>query len=150
MEAPLTPQSIGRNDLDAFYASFGQLDGRVDVVVFAAPQLSLLEIQQLARLLDGRRIAEDTALLVATPPEIKSGSDRLGFTATIEQAGETVLKGVCFYQMYAREMAQANGWKTLVTNSAKLTNIIAGYGYRPFLATMEQCVDAAISGYLAP
>jgi predicted aconitase len=150
MDAPLAPQSIGRSDLDAFYASFGLLDGRVDVVVFAAPQLSLLEIQQLASLLDGKRIAEGTSLLVATSPEIKTGCDRLGFTATIEQAGGTVLKGVCFYQMYAREMAQANGWETLVTNSAKLTNIIAGYGYRPFLATMEQCVDAAVSGYLAP
>ncbi|MDH3380552.1 MAG: aconitase X, partial [Gammaproteobacteria bacterium] len=90
-----------------------------------------------------------TSLLVATSPEIKTGCDRLGFTATIEQAGGMVLKGVCFYQMYAREMAQANGWETLVTNSAKLTNIIAGYGYRPFLATMEQCVDAAVSGNFA-
>jgi hypothetical protein len=45
-------------------------------------------------------------------------------------------------------MAEANGWQRLVTNSAKLTNIIAGYGYRPTLASTEQCVDCAVAGRL--
>jgi hypothetical protein len=57
-----------------------------------------------------------------------------------------VLEGVCFYQMYARELVQANGWTTLMTNSAKLVNIIAGYGYEPVLAPMAQCVASAIAG----
>jgi hypothetical protein len=51
-----------------------------------------------------------------------------------------------FYQSYAREMAEANGWKRLATNSAKLTNIIGGYGYKPALLSMEACVEAACSG----
>ena len=42
---------------------------------------------------------------------------------------------MCFYQSYAGEMAEANGWQRLATNSAKLVNIIGGYGYRPTLAT---------------
>jgi hypothetical protein len=37
----------------------------------------------------------------------------------------------------------------LATNSAKLVNILGGYGYRPMLASMEACVDAAVSGKLA-
>jgi hypothetical protein len=53
-----------------------------------------------------------------------------------------------FYQSYAREIAEANGWKRLVTNSAKLVNILGGYGYRPMMASMEACVDAAVSGKL--
>jgi hypothetical protein len=40
------------------------------------------------------------------------------------QAGGIVAAGVCFYQSYAREMAEANGWQRLLTNSAKLVNII--------------------------
>ena len=51
----------------------------------------------------------------------------------IEDAGGIVASGVCFYQSYAREMAEANGWQRLLTNSAKLVNIIAGYGYKPTL-----------------
>jgi hypothetical protein len=59
-----------------------------------------------------------------------------------------VFSGMCFYQSYAREIAEANGWNALATNSAKLVNILGGYGYRPMLASMEACVDAAVSGKL--
>ena len=51
--------------------------------------------------------------------------------------------------MYARELREANGWTTLMTNSAKLVNIIGGYGYRPTLASLERCVDAAVTGRIA-
>jgi hypothetical protein len=48
-------------------------------------------------------------------------------------------------------MAEANGWKRLATNSAKLTNIIGGYGYVPALTSMEACVASACSdGKIAP
>jgi hypothetical protein len=43
-------------------------------------------------------------------------------------------------------MAEANGWRRLATNSAKLTNILGGYGYRPALMSMERCVEAACKG----
>ena len=59
------------------------------------------------------------------------------------------MSGMCFYQSYAREMADANGWKRLATNSAKLVNILGGYGYVPMLASMQCCVDAAETGRLS-
>lgn len=144
--APPGPETIARADLEAFYASFGRHSDRVDVVVFAAPQLSMVEMQEVARLLEGRRVHAHTALLIATSPENKAACDRLGITETIESAGATLLRGVCFYQMYARELGEANGWRNLVSNSAKLVNIISGYGYRPVLATTEACIDAAVKG----
>jgi predicted aconitase len=139
-------QTITDRDVDDFYKSFGRHEDGVDVVVFAAPQLSMVEMQNVARLLDGRRVHGGTALLIATSPENKSACDRLGITETIESAGATLLRGVCFYQMYARELGEANGWQRLVSNSAKLVNIISGYGYRPVLATTEACIDAAVNG----
>jgi predicted aconitase len=137
---------IDKADVEAFYASYAAPGDRVDVVVFAAPQLSLIEMAQVAGLLDGRRIHGETALIVATSPEIKFAADRMGLTRRIEDAGGIVAAGVCFYQSYAREMAEANGWQRLLTNSAKLVNIIAGYGYRPTLASMERCIDSAVAG----
>jgi hypothetical protein len=53
---------------------------------------------------------------------------------------------MCFYQSYAREIGEANGWKRLMSNSAKLVNIIGGYGYQPTLSSMEDCVASAIAG----
>jgi len=141
------PQAeIGRAEIDAFVASYGAPGDKVDVVVFAAPQLSLVEMAAVADALDGRQVHAATTLLVATSPEIKHAADRMGLTARIEAAGAVVAAGICFYQSYAGEMAEANGWRRLLTNSAKLVNIIGGYGYRPTLASLERCVDSAVAG----
>jgi predicted aconitase len=137
---------IGAADFEAFYATYAARGDKVDVVVFAAPQLSLIEMQQVAGLLDGRRVHDGTSLVVTTSPEIKFAADRMGLTRRIEEAGGIVAAGVCFYQMYAREMAEANGWQRLLTNSAKLVNILGGYGYKPTLASMARCVDSAVAG----
>jgi predicted aconitase len=137
---------VDASALRDFHARFEAPGERVDVVVFAAPQLSLMELHDLARRLEGRRVHAGTALLIATSPENKSACDRMGLTGTIEAAGGVLLEGVCFYQSYAREMAEANGWTRLMTNSAKLANIIGGYGYTPVLGTTERCIEAAVTG----
>ncbi len=137
---------IGRGEIDAFVAAYGAPGDKVDVVVFAAPQLSLIEMAAVADGLAGRQVHAETTLLVATSPEIKHAADRMGLTARIEAAGGVVAAGICFYQSYAGEMAEANGWRRLLTNSAKLVNIIGGYGYRPSLASLERCLDSAVAG----
>src|SRR6185295_17276895 len=146
---PGAPTMIGEAEFQQFYATYEAKGDKVDVVVFGAPQLSLLEMDRLARLLDGRRVHAATVLVVTTSPEIKFAADRMGLTRRIEDAGGIVAAGICFYQSYAREMAEANGWRRLVTNSAKLVNIIAGYGYSPTLASTEHCVDSAVAGRIA-
>lgn len=144
--APPDPLVLGRDDIARFIGEFAATGDAVDVVVFSAPQLSLLEIAKVAELLDGKRIFPKTTMIVSTSPEIKSAADRLGLTQRIEAAGAIVVQGICFYQSYAREMAEANGWKRLMSNSAKLVNIISGYGYRPTLSSMERCIESAIVG----
>ena len=136
---------VSKDDVQALQSSYA-VDKEVDVVVFSAPQLSLYELRSLAKLCDGRRFIRP--LLAVTSPQVKPDSDRFGYTQRIEAAGGTVFSGMCFYQSYAREIADANGWKRLATNSAKMVNILGGYGYVPMLASMEQCVDAAESGRL--
>jgi predicted aconitase len=139
--AALPRHAVGEAHIRAFAASYARDIDRVDLVVFSAPQLSLVEMVQVAGLLDGRRTT--VPLLVVTSPQVKPDADRMGLTARIEAAGGSVLSGMCFYQSYAREMAEANGWQRLATNSAKLVNILGGYGYRPALLSMKACVDAA-------
>ncbi|HEY1286732.1 MAG TPA: aconitase X catalytic domain-containing protein [Burkholderiales bacterium] len=143
---PLPQVGVTRADIAALEKSYRQ-DDAVDVVVFSAPQLSLLELAELAAQCAGPRFS--VPLLAVTSPQVKPDADRMGYTATIEAAGGTVLSGMCFYQSYAREIAEAKGWKRLATNSAKLVNILGGYGYVPMLASMEQCVEAARTGKLA-
>jgi hypothetical protein len=144
--APPVPIPIGPADLAAFLTRYAAPGDQLDVVVFAAPQLSLLEIAAVAGAIDGRQVHPDTTVILATSPEIKHAADRMGLTARIEAAGAVVAQGTCFYQSYAREMAEANGWTRLMTNSAKLVNILGGYGYRSSLASLERCIDSAVAG----
>lgn len=144
--AGIPAHRVGAGEIAALQSSY-RTDDMVDVVVFSAPQLSLYELRDLAALCDGRRFC--VPLLAVTSPQVKPDADRMGYTTRIEGAGGLVLSGMCFYQSYAREIAEAKGWKRLVTNSAKLVNILGGYGYRPMIASMEACVDAAVNGRLA-
>jgi predicted aconitase len=136
---------VGRDEVEALTRGY-RVDKNVDVVVFSAPQLSLYELRALAELCDNRRFK--VPLLAVTSPQVKPDADRFGYTERIESAGGSVLAGMCFYQSYAREIAEAKGWKRLATNSAKLVNILGGYGYVPMLASMEDCVHAAETGEL--
>ena len=136
---------VGQAEVAALQAAYAP-QGEIDVVVFSAPQLSLYELRELAAMCDGRRFRKP--LLAVTSPQVKPDADRFGLTKKIEDAGGHVLAGMCFYQSYAREIAEANGWKRLATNSAKLVNILGGYGYVPLLASMERCVEAAEKGRL--
>ena len=141
----LPAHRVGRAEVKALQDSYAG-ETTVDVVVFSAPQLSLYELRALAGLCDGRKFK--VPLLAVTSPQVKPDSDRFGYTERIEAAGGSVYSGMCFYQSYAREIAEANGWKRLATNSAKMVNILGGYGYLPRLASMEQCVEAAQTGRL--
>jgi predicted aconitase len=136
-------EKLRRADLEELLAKLSR-PGPIDVVVFAAPQLSLLELQNLAGLLDGRRVT--APLLAAVPPAVAADAERQGLTELFRAAGAKILEGVCFYQMYAREMGEAMGWRRLATSSAKLANIIQGYGYEPALLSTEACVEAAVRG----
>jgi len=138
--------TISEEEVMALQSSYRVTD-EIDVVVFSAPQLSLIEMQSVAALCQGKKFKKP--LLAVTSPQVKPDSDRMGYTAMIEEAGGTVFAGMCFYQSYAREIAEANGWKKLATNSAKMVNILGGYGYTPILASMEDCVNAAETGRLA-
>lgn len=136
---------ISQSDVVSLKKSYAT-DKSIDVVVFSAPQLSLYELRDVARMAKGRNFKRP--LLAVTSPQVKPDCDRFGYTATIEEAGGTVLSGMCFYQSYAREISETKGWKRLATNSAKLVNILGGYGYVPMLATMEECIEAAETGVL--
>ena len=143
---PPPAQYITKAQLDDLWSNFGGKGDKVDVVVFAAPQLSLMEMNQVADLLKGQQVHKDTALIVCTSPSVGADCDRMGITTQIESSGGKVLRGTCFYQQYARELAEANNWSRLLSNSAKIVNIISGYGYQPALASMEECISSAIAG----
>jgi len=134
--------------LGAFYGSYPAERAKVDVVVFSGPQLSVLELRRVAELLRGRKVHPDTALVVTTNFQNREVATRLGYVQAIEAAGGFVFAGTCWYIMEPARMAEAFGWKTVLTNSAKVANIIGGYRLTAILRRTQTCVEAAVTGQL--
>ena len=138
--------TISRDDINGLHSKFKIEKTKIDVVVFAAPQLSLIEMQRVADLCNGNQIK--IPMIVCTSPQVYADAFRMKLIEKIEYTGAKVLEGTCFYNQYAKEIGEANNWKNLLSNSAKIVNILGGYGYNPQLTTMENCVLTAISGKL--
>ncbi len=130
------------------YRSFRPERAEIDLVVFTAPQLSLLEVQTIVERLGDRRVTPSTRLILTLNHQVRAEAERLGYLAQIEQAGGLVLTGVCFYVMTPEIIREIHGYRTILTNSAKLANIIAGSGYNPILRRLDVCLDAAVRGTL--
>ncbi len=145
---PEASRVIDDKALAAFYRTYPEDRAEIDVVVFSGPQLSVLEMRKIAELLRGRRVHADTALVVTTNFANHQMASRLGYVQAIEEAGGKVFCGTCWYIMEPARMAAQFGWKNVLTNSAKLANIIGGYRLYPVLRRTEVCVEAAVAGRL--
>jgi predicted aconitase len=139
--------SVTDEDVEDLYAGYDTGDGSANLVVFSGPQLSLYELKTLAELLEGKKVREGTSLIVTTNRGNKCAGEKLGYLRKIEEAGGLVLEGVCFYILDSiARLRVENGWDHLVTNSAKLANIIAAHKFNPILRRTEECVEVALTG----
>src|SRR5260370_40703435 len=99
---------MGREEIEGFIGASSATGDKVDVVVFAAPQLSLIEMAAVAEALAGRQVHPATTLIVATSPEIKHAPHRMGLTRRIEEAGAARAPRICSSPAYAAASAAAN------------------------------------------
>ncbi len=141
--------AVGDATIAATYAGYDLGEGDARLVVFSGPQLSLFEIKSLAALFEGRTVARGTQVFVTTSNGVMSAAAKLGYLAPLEQAGVAVLEGVCFYILQnLSRMREANHWRNMVSNSAKLVNIIGAHRFRTILRRTADCVDIACTGVL--
>ena len=139
--------TITNRDLEHVYAGYNTQGNPLNLVVFSGPQQSLLEMKTLADLLNGRRVHPGSQLFITTSNGVKSAARELGYLQKIEASGATVLEGVCFYILQnLPQMRVREGWSNLVTNSAKLANIIGAHKFNTILRRTAECVDIACTG----
>ena len=147
-DVPAETHVVSKQDLDDLLTRNNLSDADVDVVAFAAPQLSIDEVRGIVDRLQGRRIHENTKLIMAIDPQVRAQADNAGLTEQVNALGAEFSTGTCFYGE-APLMREATGWKTVITNSAKLVNTLASAGYETALRRLDDCLDAATSGKLA-
>ena len=136
-------------DLDTVYRNYKLGDGDARLVVFSGPQQSLFEMKNLSSLFSNRKIKEGTTCIVTTNSAILQQSRDLGYAKTLEDAGVTILEGVCFYILQnLSPMREKNRWTNMVSNSAKIVNIIGAHRFNTILRRTADCVEIACSGVL--
>jgi len=136
-------------DLNNVYSSYKLGDGDARLVVFSGPQQSLFEMKHLASLFNDRKVKAGTTCIVTTNSAILQQSRDLGYAKTLEDAGVTILEGVCFYILQnLSPMRIANRWTNMVSNSAKIVNIIGAHRFNTILRRTADCVDVACTGIL--
>ncbi len=138
---------ITQQDLDAAFTASEPASSDIDFVVFAAPQLAIDEIIEIQRLLNGRKVHENTRMIIALDPQVKGQADSAGISDAMNAQGVEFSTGTCFYPE-APLMRIKSGGKTLVTNAAKLVNTLRPSGFDCVLRRLKTCVDAAVSGRL--
>ena len=146
-ELPPEKMVVGQKEIEAVYAGYKLGDGDARLVVFSGPQQSLLEMKRLAELFQGRKV--QGSCFVTTNAAVLAQSRDLGYAQAIEQAGATILQGVCFYILQnLSPMRERNQWKNMVSNSAKIVNIIGAHRFNTILRRTADCVEIACTGKL--
>jgi hypothetical protein len=141
--------AISDSDVQEVYASYDLGDGDARLVVFSGPQQSLLEMKRLAELFQGKTVKRGSSCFVTTNGAVLAQSRALGYAKTLEDAGVTILEGVCFYILQnLSPMRLANRWSNMVSNSAKIVNIIGAHRFNTLLRRTADCVDIACTGRL--
>ncbi len=144
---PAAVMTITSRDIARVYAGYSAQENPLNLVVFSGPQQSLFEMKNLARLLAGKKVKPGSHLFVTASNGVKSAARALGYLESIEAAGGIVLEGVCFYILQnIGQMRVQNGWSNLVTNSAKLANIIGAHKFNTILRRTDDCVRIALTG----
>jgi predicted aconitase len=132
---------FGQKEYDKVCEKFS-FSGPVDFVVFGCPHTSIIEMRDIARLLEGKKIK--SGLWVCTSRPVKNLADTMGYSGNILDAGGEIVCDTCPVLCYT--LSQRN-YKTVATNSGKMAHYAPGlWNLQPVLLDMGECIQAAVDG----
>lgn len=119
-------------------------DPNVDYVMLGCPHYSLEQIQEVCKLLDGKKISENCRLWIFTSRVVRSVADNQGYTKIIHDAGGHLLTDTCS----AIGQALPPDTKVAALDSAKQTHYLpAIMGIQAWFGSTKDCVNAALTGH---
>jgi predicted aconitase len=141
VQAPKDKLTIEETDLKNAYDKINDQVSDIDFVCVGCPHCSIKEIAQIANLIKDKTVAENTELWVATSRSAKQLADKHGYTAVIEAAGGKFACDTCM------AVAPLKGrFKALATTSAKGCFYSRQNLMKTKMGSMEECVNAAVTG----
>jgi len=136
-----TMPTINVHDLAEGHLALNSPLDEIDFVSLGCPHSTLADVERVAAMLDGKRV--QAALWVTTSRHVRSLAEQRGWVATIEASGAKVFADTCLVVAPMEEM----GFTAMATNSAKAAFYSPSHsGLKRRFGTMEQCVEAALTG----
>ena len=136
---------VTKDDLRRVYDLLNVAEDRnVDYVYLGCPHYNIIEIQKLAWLLQGRHCRAE--LWIMTSPMVYEMAVRMGYKAIFDRAGARLMSGTCAGEL----RGNIPDYKVMAMDASKQNYYITGHIYpkktQVWYGTMEECVDAAITG----
>jgi len=132
--------TVTDQELKRAYEELRTTSGKIDFVMLGCPLYTLKQIEEVARLLNGKKIHNDVAFWVCTSATAKILAERIGYVDIIEKAGGHVVVDTCIDEPCWIAYRDKVG----VTDSPKCAY------YRRFkeviVARLKDCIEAAIKG----
>lgn len=115
----------------------------VDYVMLGCPHAALEQLEEAARLLDGRKLNANAALWIFTSRFVKLQAQAKGYVDAISKAGGLVMTDTCS----AIAQSIPKGTKVVALDSAKQTHYLPAFmGVEAWYGTTRECIDAALTG----
>ncbi len=92
-----------------------------DIIILGCPHASLRDIQKTAALLEGKTLKKP--LWICTSRMMKEAANRMGYTATIEEAGGRIVADTCMVVSPIESM----GYSTTACSSGKAAQYLPGF-----------------------
>ena len=140
-QLPIDSVTVEDRDIKDAYDSINDQVTDIELVCVGCPHCSIKEISQIAELLEGKHVSENTEFWVATSRVAKQIADKRGYTEIIEHAGGKFACDTCM------AVAPLKGrFKSLATTSAKGCFYSRQNKMLTKMGSLQECIDAAVTG----
>ncbi|TFH11376.1 MAG: DUF521 domain-containing protein [Candidatus Thorarchaeota archaeon] len=138
---PDKTEVVTEEDLRAARIELDDEGTEIDFISVGCPHASIKEIAEIAKMLDGKKVADGKTVWITTAKPTKDLAIKMGFYDTIENAGAFLVADACC------AVAPLRGkFVGLMTDSAKACFYARGKNkFKTEIRTVEQCIKEVIS-----
>lgn len=139
-DTPKDNVSVTDRDLKQAFEELQTASGKIDFVMLGCPHYTLKQVEEVARLLNGKKIHKDVAFWLCTSATTRLLAERNGYVDIIEKSGGHVVVDTCIDEPCWIAYKNQVG----MTDSPKCAY------YRRFkeaiVGRLQDCVEAAVNG----
>jgi len=139
-DAPEDKISVTDHELKQVHEELQTTSGKIDFVMLGCPHYILKQVEEVARLLQGKKIHDGVSFWVCTSATTKTLAEKTGYVDVIERAGGRVVVDTCIDEPC---------W-AVYTDKVGMTDSPKCAYYRRFkqvrVGRLQDCVETAVGG----